>query len=100
MLLQVATEFQPSDIHGVDILVHQKLAQFIDYLLIRPDIVGVKKRHQSLGISAFLLILFSFFHKSNNSKQNEKKDKSRCRSNEARVTKEPLLQHVTPQVPQ
>jgi len=39
-------------------------------------ISGVKKRHQSLGVSSFLVILFSFFHKSNNSKQNEQKRKA------------------------
>jgi hypothetical protein len=71
--LQVATELQPRDLHGIDILVNQELSQFIDHLLIRPDISGVKKRRQSFGVSSFLLILFSFFHKSNNSKQNEQK---------------------------
>ena len=51
------------------------LAQVVDHLLIRPDIPGIEKRHQSPGVSSFLLILFSFFHKSNNSKQNEQNRK-------------------------
>ena len=68
-----ASERQLLDTHGVDIRVHHKLPQIVDHLLIRLDIPGIEKCHQSLGTSSFLLILFSFFHKSKHSKQNEQK---------------------------